>query len=77
MVSLARTIALVACATLIAACSKDVEGSCERIAEACHEKDPGSGPVHECHEFSEGTTDEKCAEKEDDCLATCEDAPAP
>ena len=41
------------------------------IAEACHDKDTGSGPAHECHEFSEASTDEKCSEKEDDCLSSC------
>jgi hypothetical protein len=75
MFTVARTIALIACTTLAAACSgKDVEGSCERIAEACHDKDTGSGPAHECHEFSESSTDDQCAEKEDDCLASCGDS---
>ena len=49
------------------------EGSCERIAEACHDKDTGSGEPHECHEAAEaeGVTDDTCAEIEADCLAAC------
>jgi hypothetical protein len=57
----------------LASCS-DNEGSCERIVEACHEKDTGSGEPHECHEFAEaeGRSDDECADREDDCLAACE-----
>ncbi len=49
------------------------EGSCERIVEACHEKDMGSGEPHECHESAEAAdvTDDACAEIEADCLAAC------
>jgi hypothetical protein len=52
------------------ACTSD-DGSCERIVEACHELDPGSGPIHDCHEFAEEATDEACVDREDDCLAAC------
>jgi hypothetical protein len=50
------------------------EGSCERIVEACHPKDTGSGAPHDCHEFAEGAdvTDDACAVKEDDCLTACQ-----
>lgn len=65
----ASLVLAVACASCSSA---DVKGSCERIAEACHEKDTGSGEPHECHEFAEGgATDEACSEKEDDCLEAC------
>ncbi|HEV8322453.1 MAG TPA: hypothetical protein VG389_12630 [Myxococcota bacterium] len=26
---------------------------CNEITEACHPVDPGSGPIHDCHEGSE------------------------
>jgi hypothetical protein len=53
-------------------CSSD-EGACERIVEACHDADTGSGKPHECHEFAEeaSATDEACADREDDCLEAC------
>lgn len=50
------------------------EGSCDRIVEACHPKDTGSGKPHDCHESAEATTatDAECAKIEDDCLTACE-----
>lgn len=55
------------------ACKDDPVGSCERIVEACHELDTGSGLAHDCHELAEAAdaTDAKCSEKEDECLAGC------
>jgi YVTN family beta-propeller protein len=46
---------------------------CEAIVEACHDIDPGSGPIHECHEFAEdeATTKEQCVAMSQECLATC------
>lgn len=65
-------VAAVALAFGIFGCSKDNTGSCERIVEACHEKDMGSGPEHECHEYAEGgATDDECAARESDCLSSC------
>ncbi len=51
----------------------DDEGSCERIVDACHDKDTGAGEPHDCHEFGEANEgdDAACAEREDDCLAAC------
>jgi hypothetical protein len=58
---------------LLPACSNSNEGACERIAEACHDKDTGSGAAHDCHVSveAESATDESCAAQEDDCLAAC------
>ena len=49
------------------------EGSCERIVEACHDKDTGSGEPHDSHESAEAAsaTDDECAKIEDACLAAC------
>jgi hypothetical protein len=70
--SLPAIVALLLCFAP-AGCSSS-EGSCERIVEACHPKDTGAGEAHECHEFAEepGRTDDECADREDDCLASCE-----
>ncbi|MFO0613479.1 MAG: hypothetical protein U0414_12860 [Polyangiaceae bacterium] len=48
-------------------------GSCERVVEACHPKDTGSGKPHDCHEAAEaaGVTDAECAKTEDECLEAC------
>jgi len=57
----------------LSGCGSSSEGSCERIVEACHSKDTGSGEPHDCHETAEaGATDDACAEIEDACLAACE-----
>ncbi|MEZ4295827.1 MAG: hypothetical protein R3B70_12695 [Polyangiaceae bacterium] len=66
---------LAAAALLLAlpGCGNSTEGSCERIVEACHEKDTGSGEPHDCHESAEAedATDAVCADIEDACLAAC------
>lgn len=60
-------------AITVTGCSNDEEGSCERIVEACHEKDTGTGKPHECHEMAESSGDDAaCYEDEDDCLAACQ-----
>lgn len=49
------------------------EGSCERISEACHNADEGSGKPYECHELAEGDSgDEACYEEEDACMEACQ-----
>ena len=46
---------------------------CEEITEACHAVDPGSGPIHDCHEYSEemGRTAAECRAMSASCLAIC------
>lgn len=49
--------------------------SCKAIVDACHDVDEGVGPVHECHDLShEATTDEACAARKTECVATCKAA---
>ncbi|MBS2012918.1 MAG: hypothetical protein JST00_08530 [Deltaproteobacteria bacterium] len=46
--------------------------SCQAILDACHEKDVGTGPVHDCHELGhDATSDAPCAAKKDECVKTC------
>lgn len=46
--------------------------SCQRIVDACHEVDPGTGPIHDCHETAHDVgTDEACAPIETSCVAMC------
>jgi hypothetical protein len=50
---------------------EDVSGSCKAIIDACHPLDTGSGPIHDCHEMSESSTEETCNSKKADCLSVC------
>ncbi|MBI5499881.1 MAG: hypothetical protein HY907_06535 [Deltaproteobacteria bacterium] len=46
--------------------------SCQEITDACHEVDPGSGPIHACHEASHDVgTREACDPVRDECIALC------
>lgn len=67
------TLVAVAAIAALPACDTADEGACDRIAEACHEKDTGSGKPHDCHESAEASTatEESCAALEADCLAAC------
>jgi hypothetical protein len=45
---------------------------CEEIVESCHSKDPGSGPIHDCHESAESTwTAEQCTANASRCHTLC------
>lgn len=46
---------------------------CKVITDACHEKDTGEGPAHDCHEFAHDpdTTAEQCMAKQTECLDAC------
>lgn len=46
---------------------------CEAIVERCHPVDPGSGPIHECHETAESreTTNAMCVAQRAMCFAIC------
>jgi hypothetical protein len=49
--------------------------SCQAIIDVCHEVDPGSGRINECHETAhdEGTA-EACDPIEAECVSLCEAA---
>lgn len=49
--------------------------SCQAILDVCHHVDPGTGPIHDCHETAhDDPTEEKCAAVKDNCVAICEAA---
>jgi hypothetical protein len=54
---------------------------CEAIVDACHPKDPGSGPVHDCYETAQtaGTAHDAktCADKKVACVTLCNAAATP
>jgi hypothetical protein len=58
-----------------------VPADCQAILDACHPKDPGSGPVHDCHEAAETAGDVRdaktCADKKSGCVALCTAAATP
>jgi hypothetical protein len=64
-----------ALAALVAACqgSNAPAPECEAISERCHDVDPGSGPIHDCHEFAEvaGRTAQECIAMQAQCNAVC------
>lgn len=63
----------VASLSSLGACDAEDETACTRIADACHDKDTGSGKPHDCHEAVEaaGVTESECAALEVDCLEAC------
>lgn len=71
---------LVVTATLVGACSDDHSHTtdtgrpvCTEIYERCHPLDPGTGPIHDCHEFAEdeATTNAQCGLRRTECFTTC------
>lgn len=47
--------------------------SCQAIIDVCHPVDVGEGPASECHDVAhdDGASEEKCAARKTECLATC------
>ena len=73
-----RTSALAFFSLLLVACSDNAVApiarpDCEAIVERCHPLDPGTGPIHECHEAAESaaTTNAMCTAQRASCFATC------
>ena len=65
---------ILAAALALGGCSDD-ENACEQILNACHDVDPGEGPIHDCHENSEEEWSEsECGDNLDSCLSLCEAA---
>ncbi len=51
----------------------EAEPSCEQIIARCHDVDPGSGPIHDCHEAAhdEATSEATCASMLESCSMLC------
>lgn len=48
--------------------------SCQRIIDACHDVDPGTGEIHSCHETAhDDGTATACDPIADRCVMLCED----
>lgn len=62
-------------AFLLVACGDDdgppESGNCARIVAACHDLDPGSGPIHDCHEVGHDEVESACIERIAYCLVAC------
>jgi hypothetical protein len=51
----------------------DRPAECTAIFEACHKQDPGSGPIHECHEKAEEDwSQSECVANQTMCLGLCQ-----
>lgn len=50
--------------------------SCDEIVEHCHDVDPGTGPIHDCHELAHAasSTEATCAAALENCHTICEAA---
>jgi hypothetical protein len=72
MKTLLVTLAL---SSLVLSCDDEHEGrpaECKEIIEACHSADPGSGPIHMCHENAEEMwSQSQCASNRTMCLNLC------
>ena len=70
-----RFLVTVALCSFVVSCDDHHESSpaeCKEIIEACHEADPGSGPIHECHENAEeGWSKDQCTANRQRCLGLC------
>ena len=50
----------------------ELRPSCETIIGRCHDVDPGSGPIHDCHETAhDGPSEAACAAILDECVMLC------
>lgn len=51
----------------------ELRPSCETIIGRCHDVDPGSGPIHDCHETAHDhdSTEAICAAMLDECVMLC------
>lgn len=71
----ACTIALLA---LLVGCGGDggstTTHDCADIIAACHEVDPGSGPIHDCHEVGHDGDEAACTPVRASCVSMCEAA---
>ena len=78
----ASVISLATVLSLGIACSSEEDdpavSACDQIMNTCHEKDRGilGDPVTECHGLSEISSEATCQERLDECVETCESAPA-
>jgi uncharacterized repeat protein (TIGR04052 family) len=48
--------------------------ACTDLGSSCHVVDPGSGPLHECHELGHAGDQLACAEERGACVTACGDA---
>jgi len=76
--SRAITLPILVLSLLVGGCKDDEPAAttrpdCEAIVERCHPLDPGTGPIHECHETAEAaaTTNAMCVAQRASCFATC------
>jgi hypothetical protein len=47
---------------------------CIELGNVCHAPDPGSGPIHECHQVGHAGNPDACEAQYDACLALCTEA---
>lgn len=52
-------------------CLPAAGGACSGLGSTCHVVDPGSGPLHECHELGHGGDEVACSAQRTACVDAC------
>lgn len=58
-------------ASVVVECAAASGGACAGLGSNCHVVDPGSGPLHECHELGHGGDEAACSAGRAACMDSC------
>jgi uncharacterized repeat protein (TIGR04052 family) len=58
-------------ASAVVECVAAAASACSDLGSTCHVVDPGSGPLHECHELGHGADEAACAAGRATCVEAC------
>jgi len=58
-------------ASAVIECSAPADDPCAGLGSTCHVVDPGSGPLHECHELGHGGNAQACSLGRASCIDAC------
>ncbi|HTV19246.1 MAG TPA: hypothetical protein VMG12_11260, partial [Polyangiaceae bacterium] len=58
-------------ASTVVECVAAADAACAGLGSSCHVVDPGSGPLHECHELGHGGDAQACSIGRASCVDAC------
>jgi uncharacterized repeat protein (TIGR04052 family) len=58
-------------ASTVVECAAPADDACAGLGSTCHVVDPGSGPLHECHELGHGGDAQACSLRRASCVDDC------
>jgi uncharacterized repeat protein (TIGR04052 family) len=61
-------------ASTVVECTAPADDACAGLGSSCHVVDPGSGPLHECHELGHGGDAQACSLGRASCVDACGEA---